>query len=74
MWTSQRVSDVLRHHRLMKARLKMVEDQLCYFGASSLTEHDIAIGIDCKNRIELVETWLTLLDMDARLSVFSQKR
>ena len=46
MWTSQSVSDVLRHHRLMKARLKMVEDQLCYFGASSLTEHDIAIGID----------------------------
>ena len=71
MWTSQSVSDVLRHHRLMKARLKMVEDQLCYFGASSLTEHDIAIGIDCKNRIELVETWLTLLDMEERFIVVS---
>lgn len=71
MWTSQRVSDVLRRHRMTIARLKMIENQLCYFGASSLTEQDIALGIDCTNWIELVDTWLTLLDTEERFVVES---
>ena len=69
MWTTQEISETLRHHRKTRAHLKMLENQIHYHGASSLTEQDIKLCIDYKNRIELVDTWLTLLDTEERFLV-----
>lgn len=62
MWTNQDVSNLLRQYRQMLANVKLIESQILYSGMCSLTESEMKLYVLYRSGLDLIQTWLTLLD------------
>lgn len=69
MWTNQDVSNLLRQYRQMLANVKLIESQILYSGMCSLTESEVKLYLLYHSGLDLIQTWLTLLDKEEQFVV-----
>ena len=69
MWTNQDVSNLLRQYRQMLANVKLIESQILYSGMCSLTESEVKLYLLYHSGLDLIQTWLTLLDKEVQFVV-----
>ena len=68
-WTNQDVSNLLRQYRQMLANVKLIESQTLYSGMCSLTESEMKLYVLYRSGLDLIQTWLTLLDKEEQFVV-----
>ena len=69
MWTNQDVSNLLHQYRHMCADIALTQKQIVYSGVSSLTEAETKKFFLCNNGVDLVRTWLMLLDREEQFVI-----